>query len=121
MSDLNVHYREVLAQVGRVKRLRELGAPLPAVESTRRDLALAIARLLHNEHCESPKCDDAGRVLVSLRGLLQPDVSTALSALDHAVAAGVDLGRPLPLSLHRTVAILFACGFVAVERRLRAH
>jgi hypothetical protein len=88
------------------------------VESTQAALANAVASLLDNERCPTPKRDDAGRVLVSLRGSLRPDVASALLALDDAVGAGADPERPLPLRLHRTVATLFACGFRVVDRRL---
>jgi DNA-directed RNA polymerase beta' subunit len=112
MSDLNIHYRDVLRYDGRVRKLREIGAALRIIESDRAELARAVACLLDNERSSEPKRDDAGRVLTSLRAFFRPDVSTALHALDQAVGAGADLAKPLPLRLHRTVATLFACGFV---------
>jgi DNA-directed RNA polymerase beta' subunit len=111
MSDVNVHYRQVLVHNGRLRKLRELHAPEELLAKTRADLAEATARLADNERQAEPLRDEDGRIITSLRGLLRPDVATAMTELDAAAGRGVDLDAPLPFRLHRTVATLFALGF----------
>lgn len=111
-SDLNVHYREVLVWDGRLRRLREVGAPLAVVNDASTALARAVVALVDNERLPAPSRDPVGRTLLSLRALLRPDADRALVALDEAAGRGADPAGPLPLALHRTVAALFAMGIV---------
>jgi DNA-directed RNA polymerase beta' subunit len=113
MSDVNVHYREVLVHDGRLRRLQEIKAPSGVVAAERAALARSVACLFDNERQPEPARDDAGRVLVSLRGLLRPDAPTAVATLDEAVRNGADPDAPMPLRLHRIVATLLALGLVA--------
>jgi hypothetical protein len=103
---------------GRLGKLRELGAPVVLVEEARTELARAVRGLVDNESQPEPERDALGRVLRSLRGELRPD--RALAALDEAVGAGMDPAGPLPLALHRTVAVLFAMGVVVGLRSARS-
>jgi DNA-directed RNA polymerase beta' subunit len=120
MSDVNEHYRQVLAWDARLRRLREVGAPPAVVSDASTALARAVAALVDNERLPTPSRDAAGRILVSLRGLLRPDADRAVAALDEAVGRGADPAGPLPLTLHRTVAALFAMGLV-VEPAVRGN
>jgi DNA-directed RNA polymerase beta' subunit len=112
MSALNVGYREVLAQSGRLGKLRDVRAPLAVLAETRAALTNAVAALFDHERRAEPARHETGRALVSVRALLRPDASTALAALDEAVGRGVDPSAPMPLRLHRIVAALFALGLV---------
>jgi RNA polymerase Rpb1, domain 1 len=120
MSDVNEHYRQVLVWDGRLRRLREVGAPLALVNEASTALARAVAALVDNERQPEPSTDAAGRALVSLRGLLRPDADRALAALDEAAGRGADLAGPLPLALHRSVAALFTMGLV-IKPALRSE
>jgi DNA-directed RNA polymerase beta' subunit len=119
ISELNEHYRFVLKWNGRLGKLRELAAPVAIVEEARTELAKAVAGLVDNERQPEPVRNDADKPVCSLRGLLRPDPDRALAALDEAASAGADPAAPLPLSLHRTVAVLFAMGVVVTLRSAR--
>jgi DNA-directed RNA polymerase beta' subunit len=108
ISEVNEHYRLVLVWNGRLGRLREIGAPLALVEDARVALARAVVGLVDNERQPEPLRDAGDKPVCSLRRLLRPDLDRALAALDEAVLAGADPAAPLPLALHRTVAVLFA-------------
>jgi DNA-directed RNA polymerase beta' subunit len=113
MSDLNCHYQEVLRHALRLERVAQLkSAPIVIIDAERAGLQSAVERLLHNEAHDQPSRDGGGRVLASLRALLRPDPTSALEAVDRAVATGTDLRAPLPMRLHRTVATLFAMSVV---------
>lgn len=112
ISDVNLHYREVLTYDTRLRKLHDINAPPTILEATRAALAKKVVALFDNERQFESARDDGGRVLVSIRGLLRPDARTALATLDQAVGQGTDRSRPMPLRLHRTVAALFALGFV---------
>jgi DNA-directed RNA polymerase beta' subunit len=112
ISDVNLHYREVLTYDMRLRKLHDINAPPTILEATRAALAKKVVALFDNERQFESARDDGGRVLVSIRGLLRPDARTALATLDQAVGQGTDPSRPMPLRLHRTVAALFALGFV---------
>ena len=99
MSDVNIHYQQVLIRNGRLGRLRQIRAPAPLIAAERAALALAVAALVDNERQSEPRRDDSGRVLTSLLGMLRPDAETAISEL---------YAGELP---PRTLAVMFAMGF----------
>ncbi len=110
MSDLNVHYQQVVIHDMRRRRLIEIGAPKRLVSDEQQAVARAMSCLFANERQPAPLTDDAGRVLVSLSSELRPDADSALYDLDQAVAAGAELDALL-MRLHRSVSTLLALGF----------
>jgi DNA-directed RNA polymerase beta' subunit len=112
MADLNSLYQDVIKSNARLQRLKELDANAVLLAETRAALTRAIAAVIDNETQPHPTVDEQGRPLGSLRGMLRPSLQAALEAVDDAVGKGFDPGAPLPLRLHRCVAVLFAMGIV---------
>lgn len=104
IADINLRYQAVINRNQRIVRLRELKAP-PQV-------------LLDEERAALSSAVNA--LVESLPKLFAPDRERAIAELDKNVGEGLELAGPLPMHLHRTVAVLFALGIEVVARSATA-
>lgn len=110
-SDITELYRRVINRATRLRRLRELEAPVVIVANEHNMLAQALHTLFENEDCPQPMTGPDGRILASLRTLgIGNRLFEALAELDRRAALGVPIDGPLPRTLHHPIAALYAMG-----------